>query len=77
MAKISFIGLVDIGQILDRKLKSSGHKAQVCPFDGHALDPLTITAISLSEVDVSLLPSEDQVRKLDLSDQGLSACISN
>jgi 3-hydroxyisobutyrate dehydrogenase len=77
MARIAFIGLTDIGQILARKLKSSGHKVQVCPFDSQELDQPSIAAIAISEVIVSLLPDEDQVRRLYLSEHGLIARMSN
>lgn len=77
MARIAFIGLTDIGQILARTLKHSGHKVQVCPFDGQTLDQSTITAVVMAEVVVSLLPDEDLVRRLYLSEHGLIACMSN
>lgn len=74
MAKIAFIGTTEIGKILVRKLQSSGHKVLVYPLDGQSLTPSTIKEITRSEVVISLLPSEDQVRKLYLSPQGLTTC---
>ncbi|RON37938.1 hypothetical protein BK664_16135 [Pseudomonas brassicacearum] len=52
MARIAFIGLTDIGQILARKLKSSGHKVQVCPFDSQELDQPSIAAIAICDIRV-------------------------
>lgn len=77
MAKIAFIGLTDIGQILARKLRGAGHKVQVCPFDGHVLQQTTVNAVALSEVVISLLPSENHVRALYLSEHGLIARMPN
>jgi 3-hydroxyisobutyrate dehydrogenase len=77
MARIALIGLTDIGQILARKLSSTGHTVQVCPFDGQVLEDVIVGAVALSEVVISLLPSEDHVRALYLSKQGLIARISN
>lgn len=77
MARIAFIGLTDIGKILARKLKGAGHKVQVCPFDGQTLEEPIVRTVAMSEVVISLLPSEDQVRTLYLSEHGLIARISN
>lgn len=74
MAKIAFVGSTEIGEILARKLKSSGHKVMVFPSNEQTPAPSTIDAIIRSEVVISLLSSEDQVRKLYLSQQGVIAC---
>ncbi|ATE78206.1 NAD(P)-binding domain-containing protein [Pseudomonas frederiksbergensis] len=74
MAKIAFIGTTEIGKILARKLQGSGHKVRVFPSDGEVLAASTIKEINRSEVVISVLPSEDQVRKLYLSPQGLITC---
>lgn len=76
MASIAFIGLTDIGKILVQKLKSAGHMVQVYPFDGETLEELVFKDLSVAEFIISLLPSEDQVRKLYLSRRGLIARIS-
>lgn len=73
MARIAFIGSTEIGTILARKLKGSGHKVMVFP-SNDPLAPSNIDAIIRSEVVISLLSSEDQVRQLYLSQQGLISC---
>jgi 3-hydroxyisobutyrate dehydrogenase len=74
MARIAFIGSTEIGTILVRKLKGSGHKVTAFPSNDQTPAPSTIDTIIQSEVVISLLSSEDQVRKLYLSHQGIIAC---
>lgn len=74
MAKIAFIGSTEIGVILARKLKGYGHKVLALPSDDQAPAAAIIDAITRSEVVISLLSSEDQVRKLYLSQNGIIAC---